>query len=33
MGIMKSGAAIFEILIFLPVSANFIAKNRVFFEK
>ena len=33
MGILKSGAAIFEILIFWPVSANFVAKNSSFFKK
>ena len=32
MGILKSGAAIFEILIFWPVSANFIAKKCVFLK-
>ena len=32
MGILKSGAAIFEILIFWPVSANFMAKKRVFLK-
>ena len=32
MGILKSGAAIFEILIFWPVSANFIAKNCDFLK-
>ena len=32
MGILKSDAAIFEILIFWPVSANFIAKKCVFLK-
>ena len=32
MGILKSGAAIFQILIFWPVSANFIAKNCDFLK-
>ena len=33
MGILKSGAAIFEILIFWPVSANFIAKKCISLKK
>ena len=33
MGILKSDAAIFDIFIFWPVLANFIAENSSFFKK
>ena len=33
MGILKSDAAIFEILIFWPISANFITEKSSFFKK